>query len=97
MKTTTGPIILALLLAGSAAPAFAEENEIACTDAPASSWITEDAAKAKAAALGFDVRDLKVETGCYEIYAIDKDGRRVQAVMNPANGEIVGRENGENE
>ena len=29
------------------------------------------------------------------IYAIDKDGKRVQARMNPASGEILGNEEGE--
>ena len=73
------PLIASLFLVPFAvgmAPALAEQGE-SCTEAPSAKWITEDAAKAKAAELGYQVRDLKVEGSCFEIYAIDKDGKRV--------------------
>jgi hypothetical protein len=87
-----------LLLCGTlapAVPAFAEGNEAACTEEPASKWISEDAAKTAATGTGLDVRDIKIENSCYEIYALDKDGNRVQVVMNPVTGEVVGNEEGE--
>jgi len=86
-------LIAGALLAGVTAPAFAEEMS-GCTDAPKASWLSEDAARAKAQQAGYDVRDLKTEGSCYEIYAM-KDGARVQAVMDPSSGEIVGSEEGE--
>jgi hypothetical protein len=95
MKTT---LIATLLLCGSlspAAPALAESNEAACTKEPAAKWIGEDAAKTAAIGSGLDVRDIKVENSCYEIYALDKTGKRIQVVMNPITGQIVGNEEGE--
>ena len=84
---------LLLPLASVTAPALAAENQ-GCTNSPRASWLTEDAAKAKATEAGYEVRDLKTEGTCFEIYAL-KDGARVQAVMNPSTGEIVGHEEGE--
>lgn len=85
-------IILASLLAtvalGSAARA---ESEHSCGDAPKDKWMTEDALKAKAVAMGFEVRQIKVEDGCYEVYGI-KDGNKVEALFNPETGEQVGAE-----
>ena len=60
---------------------------------PQANWLSEQDATAKAAGLGYDVRDFKVEGSCYEIYAMKGDAR-VQVVMNPATGEIVGRRSG---
>jgi hypothetical protein len=85
-------IASALLLTLGATAASAEEMG-SCTDASEASWLTEEAATAKAAELGYEVRDFKVEGSCYEIYAMKND-ERVQVVMNPATGEIVGRETG---
>lgn len=80
-------------LALAALPAAAEESESgkACTTEPQAKWMSEDAARAKAVADGYDVRDIKVENGCFEIYAM-KDQKRVEALMNPVDGSIVGME-----
>ena len=56
--------------------------------------MTEDALKAKATGMGFDVRQVKVEDGCYEVYGI-KDGKKVEAIFNPETGEQVGAEGAE--
>jgi hypothetical protein len=81
------------LLAATLAPAFAEEMT-GCTEVPKANWIGEDAAREKATQAGYDVRDLKVEGSCYEIYA-KKDGARVEAVMDPSSGEIINADEGE--
>jgi hypothetical protein len=81
-------------IAFGAMPALAESSED-CTDAPKAQWLSEDAAKAKATKDGYDVRDIKVEGSCFELYAIDKEGKRVEARMNPVSGEIVGNEEGD--
>lgn len=78
-------IIAIALFATVAAPAFATDL---CT-VPQDKWMTEDALKAKAAEAGFDVKQIKVEDGCYEIYAIDKTGAKVEAWLNPETAEVV--------
>ena len=57
--------------------------------------MTEDAMKEKAKAMGLDVRQVKVENGCYEVYAIDAKGNKVEQIFNPATGEQVGSEGAE--
>lgn len=78
-------IIALALLTSIAAPAFAADM---CS-VPQDKWITEDALKAKAVELGYDVKQVKIEKGCYEIYAIDKDGKKVEVLMNPETAAVV--------
>jgi len=91
IRSATIAVLLLMPLGASGASAE-EMND--CTTAPQSDWLSEDAVRAKAVELGYDVRDVKVEGGCYEIYAL-KDGERVELVANPSTGEIVGDEAGE--
>jgi hypothetical protein len=42
-----------------------------------------DALKTELEAKGWEVRNIKVEDGCYEAYAIDDQGRRVEAYFDP--------------
>lgn len=70
-----------------AAPAFASEES--CGNAPTSEWMSKDAMKEKAVAAGYEVRQVKVEGSCYEVYGI-KDGKKVEIRFNPVTGEQVG-------
>lgn len=83
-------IILASLIASAAfgSAAFAESDN-ACGNVPKDKWMTEDAIKAKAVAMGYEVRQVKVEGTCYEVYGI-KDGKKVEDLFNPETGEQVG-------
>jgi len=60
-----------------------------CGNAPQSSWMSLKDVEAKATAMGYKVRQVKIEDGCYELYAIDKDGKRVEAYLNPVTAEVV--------
>ncbi len=67
---------------------YAQDNT-KCGNVPQNQWMNEDAMKSKATELGFDVRKIKVEDGCYEVYGI-KDGNKVEALFNPQTGVQVG-------
>ena len=68
---------------------LASEDEI-CTSAPRSDWRSVDDVRAAAEALGYkDIRRVKVDDGCYEAYASDKDGRRVEVYFDPVSLKIV--------
>jgi hypothetical protein len=71
------------------------EDEHSCGNTAESQWMSKDAIKAKFAADGTEVRQVKVEGGCYEVYAVKKDGTKVQQVVNPVTGEVVGSEDDE--
>lgn len=71
-----------------AGQALASETT-SCTSAPKSSWMTKGALKSKYEGMGYKVRRVKVEGSCYEIYALDKNKKRVEAALNPVDGSIV--------
>ena len=85
MKTLTALPFAATLLA---APAFA--SKISCDSGPQDGWMTKDAIMETAKGLGYDTRAVKVERGCYEVYAISPEGKKVEAFFNPVTGELVG-------
>src|SRR5262245_48468729 len=82
------------LVAGVAFTALADDDSASCGNAPRAQWMTEDAAKSKAAELGYDVRRVKKENGCYEIYAVDKSGAKIELKMHPVTGALF-KSNGE--
>ena len=71
--------IVAIALAASPASAT---GKMKC-DAPQASWQSMDELKAKLAKDGWAVRKAKVDGGCYEVYATDNEGRRVEAYFHP--------------
>jgi len=42
-------------------------------------WINRDTVKEIVSGQGYNVRRIKREDGCYEVYAIGKSGKRVEA------------------
>lgn len=79
-----------LLTAAISVPAFASGEKFDCGMTDKATWMSEDAAKAKGVELGYEVGKIKVEDGCYELYAKDKDGKKLEVFMHPVSGEVVG-------
>jgi hypothetical protein len=79
---------LAFAIAAAAGAAFASDDD-ARIDVPRDKWLTIAQITEKFTSQGYDVRQVKVEDGGYEIYAIDKDGKRLEAYVNPATGELL--------
>lgn len=80
-------IVAAVAIAAFSAPALASENS--CSSAPQSQWMSKNDIKAKYTKMGYEVRQIKTENGCYEIYAM-KNGERFSAALNPVSGKVVG-------
>jgi hypothetical protein len=74
---------------GSAFASDDDDNDVA---APGSNWMTVAQITEKFTSQGYDVRQVKVEDGGYELYAIDKDGKRVEAYVDPVNGDLLKHE-----
>ncbi len=89
--------IIALTAAAAAAAvtlsagAALAENEATC-NVPMNQWQSADALKSALEAQGWQVRRVKTEGGCYDVFAIDTNGNRVQAAFNPKTFEVVGSE-----
>ena len=78
-----------LLAAAALAVSFGAANasEI-CKAYDQSEWMTEDAMKAKAVEMGYEVSGLKKEDGCWEVKG-KKDGAMVEAYFDPKTAELV--------
>jgi hypothetical protein len=80
----------ALALAGALIVPLAAHANPMCTTEPKTKWMSEDAIKAKIAALGYQkIRSFKATEACYEIYGSDKEDKLVEVYFNPVTGEIV--------
>ena len=52
-------------------------------DVPVAEWQPREALQSKLEADGWQVRTIKTEDGCYEAYAIDSKGNKVEAYFDP--------------
>jgi len=84
MKITLLPVIASIAVSAFNL-ALADE---ACGTADRSTWMSETAAMDKAAELGYTPSKVKVEDGCYEVYAT-KDGARFEVFLHPVTGDLV--------
>jgi hypothetical protein len=62
----------------------------ACTAAPESQYLPASQLQSKVEALGYKVQRVKIAKACGEIYALDKNGAKVELFVDPTNGTIIG-------
>lgn len=74
------PIIIAISTAALAEPTC---------HAPKEKWMKQADFKQSLEAKGYKVKTLKVTNGCYEIYGLDKDGKRVELSFDPVSGALA--------
>ncbi len=85
------PFLLSLAVLttlGTTVPAFASDDP-SCGNAPREQWMSKDAITEKATGMGYKVHRVKIENGCYEIKAFDKNGNRAEIYANPVTGEFL--------
>lgn len=54
-----------------------------CNSGAQSGWQSEDTLKRKLIAQGWFVRRIKIDGGCYEVYGINENGKRVETYFHP--------------
>ena len=84
-------IYLTAVMLGAAATAEAGSLGRPCTTAPQTEWLSLEVLQTKVEALGYKVQKAKLKNACGEIYALDKNGARVELFVDPTSGEIVGQ------
>ncbi len=77
-------IMIAFLI--FSAPAMAKKN---CTDQPKDKWMSEADFKKKVEAEGYKINKFKQPGSCYEIYGLNKEGKKVEIYFNPVDGSVV--------
>jgi hypothetical protein len=80
-------VIVILALITTCGTAAAEPK---CTSESKEKWIGENEMKSKIASLGYQAKVFKVTKGnCYEVYGLDKAGKRIEVYFHPITGNIV--------
>jgi hypothetical protein len=81
-------------IAAFANMAAADNDELKCTTAAQSAWMSEDATKDLLKQQGYqEVRKIKVTEGnCYEVYGLDAQGDKVEVYLDPTNGSVIAKE-----
>lgn len=87
-------LVTAVALAALASQASAEESHN-CGNAPKDKWMSKEAFTGKVKADGIEVRRIKEEDGCYEVYGFDAKGNKIERLFNPETGAMIGDEEGE--
>lgn len=90
MNITKSGLCAVALLAGSViagTPAVADED--ICVEHPRADWITEEKLAETATALGYDVRKVEEEDGCWEVKGFDAQGNRVEVYFDPVSAEVI--------
>lgn len=83
----TLPLVV-LCMSATAGLAIASDDE-SHMNAPGDNWLTIPQITEKLAAEGYDVRDVEVEDGQYEVYALDSSGNRIEAYVDPLTGTLL--------
>lgn len=60
-----------------------------CDSGSPDGWQPQDKLTSMLKDKGWEVRNVKVDGGCYEVYAIDDKGERVEAYFHPVSLERV--------
>ena len=63
--------------------AFAKKD---CTTEPKEKWMSEADFKKKVESEGYTIKKFKIEGNCYEIYGVNKEGKKVEIYFNPIDG-----------
>lgn len=87
MKQTA--LLCAALLALSAAGNALAHGDFKC-DVPVKEWKPQDALEDKLKSEGWEIRKIKIDNGCYEVYGFDKMRKRKETYFNPKTFEVVG-------
>jgi hypothetical protein len=73
----------ALVAAAVCAHPAAATGLATCDSGPQSGWQQQSTLEKKLSAQGWKIRRIKVDGGCYEVYAMNEKGERVEAYFHP--------------
>jgi hypothetical protein len=79
--------LFAIALAAMAPAVMAADAT--CPETPKESWLRPEEVQVRLQSQGLEVNRVKRDGPCYEVRAKDREGRRIEAYVNPANAAIV--------
>jgi len=87
-RLSAAALVAAAIVAMSARVAGAT-GLATCDSGSPDKWQSQEKLTAILKAKGWDVRKIKVDGGCYEVYALDDKGERIEAYFHPVTLERV--------
>ena len=91
MRLFTPTAAAALMALTTLTPALAAE--VKCSQ-PEANWKQIEELKTKLIAEeGWTISNVKTEGGCYEVYAKDRDGKKIEVFFDPVTFDKVGEDN----
>jgi len=76
-------LAFALLALSFAAGTAGATGLATCDSGPESGWQPKETLSRQLTEKGWKIRQIKVDGGCYEVYALDAQGGRVEAYFHP--------------
>lgn len=83
MKNIIIASVASAVFALSAVSAHADQDYDKKCNAPMAEWQPRENLQQMLETDGWQVKRIKTEDGCYEVYALDKDGKRIEAYFDP--------------
>ena len=82
------PAIAATFALGISGTAFAT-GLATCDSGPQETWQPQSKLEEQLKSKGWQIRRIKIDGGCYEVYALDDKGNKVEAYFHPKTLERV--------
>jgi len=89
LRKFTSAAVASAALAVALMPAAGATGLATCDSGSPDGWQSKETLTEALKEKGWQVRNVKVDGGCYEVYAIDDAGERVEAYFHPVTLERV--------
>jgi hypothetical protein len=89
LRKITAALLVATTFAISSVQVAGATGLANCDSGSPDTWQPQEKLTAMLKEKGWEVRNVKVDGGCYEVYAIDDKGERVEAYFHPVTLEPV--------
>ena len=86
MTVRNSLLIAALLIAATGAQAKSKDL---CQAGPESGWKPKEALEKKLKDEGFEVKRIKIDDGCYEVYGKDPKGAKIERFFHPVSFAVI--------
>jgi len=68
-------------------PALADDG--ACSRVAGQTWIAAEVAVEKVQALGYVIREIKRDKGCWKVQGFDRNGAKIKLNLEASSGEVI--------
>ena len=92
VRIVSAAVITLVAIAGGSGNALADNDDLVCTKAPESAWMSLDEIKEQLTEAGYEVRQVKAEEHCAEAYVITPEHEKAELYIDPTTGDIVNQD-----